>query len=99
MEACENIIDKYVKPWKHTKIIQRGEMPLATLEELESEDTLVSIDGDRIFYLVKEGNISHVEYFFIFYVYILNIVHTIYMHIENDLIANEDKFGTWSICR
>jgi hypothetical protein len=29
--------------------IQKGKIPLATLEELESEDTMVSIDGDRVF--------------------------------------------------
>ena len=31
-------------------------MPLASFEELESEDIAISADGDRIFDLVREGN-------------------------------------------
>jgi hypothetical protein len=30
-------------------------MPLASLEEMESNDTTVSIDGDRVSDLVREG--------------------------------------------
>ena len=33
--VCENIINNYVKHWKHTEINPKGKMPLANIEELE----------------------------------------------------------------
>jgi hypothetical protein len=33
-------------------------MPLASLEEMESNDTTVSTDGDRVFDLVREGKMN-----------------------------------------
>ena len=56
IDLCENIDENYVKHWKHNKINQKGKIPLAIFEELESEDITISIDGDRIFNLVREGN-------------------------------------------
>ena len=35
-------------------------MPLASFEELESEDIAISTDGDRIFDLVREGNFMYI---------------------------------------
>ena len=35
-------------------------MPLASFKELESEDIVKSIDGDRISYLVREGNFMYI---------------------------------------
>ena len=56
IDNCESINDNYDKPWKHNEINLRGKMPLASFEELESEDIAISTDGDRIFDLVREGN-------------------------------------------
>ena len=36
-------------------------MSLESLEEMESDDTVVSMDGDGIFYLVREGNTTIVQ--------------------------------------
>ena len=55
-EVCENITNNYVKHWKHTEINPKGKMPLANIEELESEEIKISSDGDRISDLVSEGN-------------------------------------------
>jgi hypothetical protein len=33
-------------------------MPLAILEEIESNETIVSVDGDRVYDLVREGKIK-----------------------------------------
>jgi hypothetical protein len=33
-------------------------MPLASLEEIESNETIVSVDGDRVSDLVREGKIK-----------------------------------------
>jgi hypothetical protein len=33
-------------------------MPLASLEEMESNDTTVSTNGDRVFDLVREGKMN-----------------------------------------
>jgi hypothetical protein len=32
-------------------------MPLGSLEEMELDDTIVSVDGDIVYSLVREGNI------------------------------------------
>ena len=55
-EVCENVTNNYIKHWKHTEINPKGKMPLARIEELESEEIEISYDGDRISYLVREGN-------------------------------------------
>ena len=55
-EVCENITNNYVKHWKHTEINPKGKMPLANIEELESEEIKISSDGDRISDIVREGN-------------------------------------------
>ena len=57
-EVCENIINNYVKPWKHIEINQKGKMPLASMEEMESENIAISVDGDRISDLVREGTFT-----------------------------------------
>ena len=68
IENCENIYENYAKPWKHNEINLKGKMPLSSFEELESEDIAISIDGDRISDLVREGN----------FMYILNTTFFIY---------------------
>ena len=58
IEICENEIVNYVKAWKHTKLNIKGEMSLASLEGMDSDDTIVLVDGDRVYDLVREGNIT-----------------------------------------
>ena len=52
----------YVKPWQHTKLNTKGKMSVASLEEMELEETTVSPKGDRVSDLVREGKISIVIY-------------------------------------
>ena len=56
-EICENENTKYIKVWRHIKLNTKGKMPLESLEEMELNETIVSIDGDRVFDLVGEGKI------------------------------------------
>ena len=56
-KVCENIMNNYVKHWKHREINPKGKIPLASLEELESKDIPISSDGDRILDLVRKGNV------------------------------------------
>jgi hypothetical protein len=46
-------------------------MPLASSEEMESNETIVSVDGDRVFDLVREGKIFMFKFFQITCRYIL----------------------------
>ena len=48
----------YVKSWRHIKLNVKGKMSLASLEELESNETIVSVDGDRVSDLVRKGKIK-----------------------------------------
>ena len=54
----------YVKSWRHIELNVKGKMPLASLEEIESNETIVSVDGDRISDLVREGKIKLCLIFF-----------------------------------
>ena len=56
LQKFVNITNNYVKHWKHIEINPKGKMPLASIEELESEEIKISSDGDRISNLVREGN-------------------------------------------
>ena len=47
-EICENIMNKYIKHWKHIEINPKGKIPLVSIEELESEEIKISSNGDRI---------------------------------------------------
>jgi hypothetical protein len=47
---------EYVKAWRHTKINIKGKIPLASSEDMESNEIIVSIDHDRVSNLVREGN-------------------------------------------
>jgi hypothetical protein len=53
---CENENAEYVKAWRHTELNVKGKMALAILEKMESNETIVSVDGDRVSDLVREGN-------------------------------------------
>jgi hypothetical protein len=57
MEICENQNAEYVKAWRHTELNLKGKMPLASSEEMKSNETIVWVDGDKVFYLVREGNL------------------------------------------
>ena len=74
---CGNINDNYVKPWKHNEINLKGKMPLASFEELESEDIAISIDGDRISDLVREGNFMYT--LLIFSIFILKLKNSMFL--------------------
>ena len=54
-DVCENKM--YVKYWKHTKLNKTRKMFIAMFEEMQSEETTISSDGDRVSDLVREGNI------------------------------------------
>ena len=47
---------EHVKAWRHTELNIKGKMPLARSEEMESIETIVWVDGDRVSNLVREGN-------------------------------------------
>ena len=47
----------YVKDWKHRELNTKGKMSVAMFEEMKSEETTISSDGDRVSNLVREGNI------------------------------------------
>ena len=47
----------YVKYWKHTELNTKGKMFIAMFEEMQSEETTISSDGDRFSDLVREFNI------------------------------------------
>jgi hypothetical protein len=55
IDICENKNAEYVKAWRHTEHDIKGKIPLESLEEMESNETMVSVDGDRVFDLVREG--------------------------------------------
>ena len=54
-DVCENKM--YFKYWKHTKLNTKGKMFVAMFEEMQSEETTISSDGDQVSNLVREGNI------------------------------------------
>ena len=54
-DVCENKM--YVKYWKHTELNTKGKMFVAMFEEMESDETTISSDGDRVSDLVREGKI------------------------------------------
>ena len=56
IEICENENAEYVKAWRHTKLNVKRKMSLEILEEMESNETIVLVDGDRVSDLVREGN-------------------------------------------
>ena len=53
---------EYVKDLKHTELNIKWKMPLASSKEMESNETIVSFYGDRVFDLVREGNF-YVKFF------------------------------------
>jgi hypothetical protein len=71
IDICENENAGYVKAWRHTELNVKGKMPLASSEEMESNETIVSVDGDRVSDLVREGKIFMFKFFQITCRYIL----------------------------
>ena len=47
----------YVKDWKHTELNTKGKLSVEMFEEMKSEDTTISSNGDQVSDLVREGNI------------------------------------------
>ena len=50
-DVCENKM--YVNDWKHTELNTKGKMSVAMFEEMESDETTISSDGDRFYDLVR----------------------------------------------
>ena len=53
--VCEKKM--YVNDWKHTELNTKGKISVAMFEEMQSEETTIPSDGDRVSDLVREGNI------------------------------------------
>ena len=47
----------YVKYWKHIELNTKGKKSVAMFEEMQSKETKISSDGDRVDDIVREGNI------------------------------------------
>ena len=45
------------KDWKHMELNTKGKMSVAMFEKIQSEETKISSNGDRVSDLVREGNI------------------------------------------
>ena len=86
IEIYENKISNYLKPWKHMEPNIKGKMPLASLEEMKLDDNIVSIDGDKIYDLVRECNITIVQWY---------VLCSKIGYVDNELLVNEDEFDTW----
>jgi hypothetical protein len=56
IEICENENVEYVKTWRHNELNINEKISLSSSEEMESNETIVSVDGDRVFDLVREVN-------------------------------------------
>ena len=63
IDICENENAEYVKAWRHTELNVKGKMPLASSEEMESNENIVSVDGDKVFDLVRESEIFMFNFF------------------------------------
>ena len=61
---------------RDTEINTKGKLPLASLEDIESNETIVSIDDDRFSDLVREGKIyvSIVQTYFF-------CLNNVYLHV------------------
>jgi hypothetical protein len=94
MEACENITENIMLNLGNIqRLFKRGKCNLQPWRSWNRRTLWYPLMLIEFFYLVKEGNISHVEYLFIYYVHYFK--HCVCVCIENDLITNKDKFGTW----
>ena len=58
IDICENENAGCVKAWRHVELNVKGKIPLASLEEIESNETIVSVDGDRVSDLFRKGKIK-----------------------------------------
>ena len=58
IDICENENAGYVKAWRHTELNVKGKMSLASSEEMESNETIVSVDGARVYDLVRDCKAS-----------------------------------------
>jgi hypothetical protein len=61
------ILGGYVKSWRHIELNVKGKTPHASSKEMESNETIVLVDGDRVYDLVREGKIFMFNFFQITY--------------------------------
>jgi hypothetical protein len=48
IDICENENSEYVEAWRHTKLNIKGKIQLASSKDMESNATIVSVDGNGI---------------------------------------------------
>jgi hypothetical protein len=63
IDICENENAGYVKAWRHIELDVKEKIPFASSKEMESNEIIVSVDGDRVFDLVREGEIFMFKFF------------------------------------
>jgi hypothetical protein len=56
LDIYKNKNVEYVKSWRHTELNRKGKVPLTISKEMESNETIVSVDGNRVSDHVREGN-------------------------------------------
>jgi hypothetical protein len=57
-DICENENAGYVKAWRHVELNVKGENATCKLRGDRINETIVSVDGDRVSDLVREGKIK-----------------------------------------
>ena len=48
----------YVKYWQHIELNTKGKLFIANIEEMKTEETTISSEGDQVSDLVREGDFS-----------------------------------------
>lgn len=52
------------------EIDKKGKIPFTTMEELELDNNIVLVDGDKVSNIMRESNISLCGIFLYFFIYI-----------------------------
>ena len=80
---CESLNDNSVKPLTHNEINLKQKLPLASIEDSETQDIAISTDGDRISDIVRGGKFMYTLInlsFFILKIFYLNVKY-VYMKV------------------
>ena len=57
IDECENQIKNFFKPWKHEELTPLPPFGNVTDKEMENEVAAIDNDYDRVFYMVREGDV------------------------------------------
>ena len=57
IDDCENQIKKFVKPWKHEELTPLPSFGNVTNKEMDNEVVVIDNDYDRIYDMVREGDV------------------------------------------